>query len=166
MSDIDAVLSTTIRFDPPLDRPAGELPEAERGLSVELEGGRRPRLDCSSRSPRAWLPSGAGTPACSTSSSLVVAAVAVVVVRMRVRRHGAVGSRRDGGRDVRPADDPVPCIPFMYPDNGCWARAHEMCRRMVIDPAYISTGQDLAVYRAQLQARAIQVGPPPYVNCP
>jgi glutaminase-like protein len=23
---------------------------------------------------------------------------------------------------------PPPCIPFMYPDNGCWARAHEMCR--------------------------------------
>jgi hypothetical protein len=21
-----------------------------------------------------------------------------------------------------------PCIPFLYPDNGCWARAHEMCR--------------------------------------
>jgi glutaminase-like protein len=24
-----------------------------------------------------------------------------------------------------------PCIPFMYPDNGCWARAHEMCRLMI-----------------------------------
>jgi Glutaminase len=21
-----------------------------------------------------------------------------------------------------------PCIPFLYPDDGCWARAHEMCR--------------------------------------
>lgn len=23
-----------------------------------------------------------------------------------------------------------PCIPFLYPDNGCWARASEMCRLM------------------------------------
>jgi hypothetical protein len=26
---------------------------------------------------------------------------------------------------------PPPCIPFLYPDDGCWARAHEMCRLMV-----------------------------------
>jgi hypothetical protein len=26
---------------------------------------------------------------------------------------------------------PVPCIPFLFPDNGCWARAHEMCRLMI-----------------------------------
>ena len=26
---------------------------------------------------------------------------------------------------------PPPCIPFLYPDNGCWARAHEMCRLMI-----------------------------------
>lgn len=26
---------------------------------------------------------------------------------------------------------PPPCIPFMYPDDGCWGRAHEMCRLMV-----------------------------------
>jgi Glutaminase len=26
---------------------------------------------------------------------------------------------------------PPPCIPFMYPDDGCWGRAHEMCRRMI-----------------------------------
>jgi hypothetical protein len=24
----------------------------------------------------------------------------------------------------------APCIPFMFPDNGCWARANEMCRLM------------------------------------
>jgi hypothetical protein len=23
------------------------------------------------------------------------------------------------------------CIPFMYPDDGCWGRAHEMCRLMI-----------------------------------
>jgi hypothetical protein len=23
-----------------------------------------------------------------------------------------------------------PCIPFLYPDNGCWARANQMCRLM------------------------------------
>lgn len=29
-----------------------------------------------------------------------------------------------------PATVPSPCIPFLYPDDGCWARAHEMCRLM------------------------------------
>jgi hypothetical protein len=26
---------------------------------------------------------------------------------------------------------PAPCIPFLYPDDGCFARAHEMCRLMI-----------------------------------
>jgi hypothetical protein len=26
---------------------------------------------------------------------------------------------------------PPPCIPFLYPDDGCWGRAHEMCRLMI-----------------------------------
>jgi hypothetical protein len=30
-----------------------------------------------------------------------------------------------------PLSVPPPCIPFMYPDDGCWGRAHEMCRLMV-----------------------------------
>jgi hypothetical protein len=30
-----------------------------------------------------------------------------------------------------PATIPPPCIPFLYPDDGCWARAHEMCRQMI-----------------------------------
>lgn len=30
-----------------------------------------------------------------------------------------------------PNTTPSPCIPFMYPDNGCWARAHEMCRIII-----------------------------------
>jgi hypothetical protein len=30
-----------------------------------------------------------------------------------------------------PATVPPPCIPFLYPDNGCWARAHEMARLMI-----------------------------------
>jgi hypothetical protein len=30
-----------------------------------------------------------------------------------------------------PATAPPPCIPFLYPDDGCWARAHEMCRLMI-----------------------------------
>lgn len=29
-----------------------------------------------------------------------------------------------------PVSVPAPCIPFLYPDDGCWARAHEMCRLM------------------------------------
>lgn len=29
-----------------------------------------------------------------------------------------------------PLTVPAPCIPFKYPDDGCWGRAHEMCRLM------------------------------------
>jgi hypothetical protein len=37
-----------------------------------------------------------------------------------------------------PLTVPPPCIPFMYPDDGCWGRAHEMCRLMLdmgVEPA-------------------------------
>jgi hypothetical protein len=34
-------------------------------------------------------------------------------------------------RTCAPLTVPPPCIPFMYPDDGCWARAHEMCRLML-----------------------------------
>lgn len=34
-----------------------------------------------------------------------------------------------------PSSCPPPCIPFLYPDDGCWARAHEMCRLMLADGA-------------------------------
>lgn len=30
-----------------------------------------------------------------------------------------------------PLTVPAPCIPFLYPDDGCFARAHEMCRLMI-----------------------------------
>ena len=30
-----------------------------------------------------------------------------------------------------PCSATTPCIPFTYPDNGCWARAHEMCRLLI-----------------------------------
>lgn len=35
-----------------------------------------------------------------------------------------------------PLTVPAPCIPFLYPDDGCWARAHEMCRLMIAQGAY------------------------------
>jgi Glutaminase len=31
-----------------------------------------------------------------------------------------------------PLTVPPPCIPFRYPDDGCWGRAHEMCRLMML----------------------------------
>jgi hypothetical protein len=34
-----------------------------------------------------------------------------------------------------PLSVPPPCIPFLYPDDGCWGRAHEMCRLMINDGA-------------------------------
>ena len=39
-----------------------------------------------------------------------------------------------------PATAPAPCIPFMYPDDGCWGRAHEMCRLIIaggVQPAKV-----------------------------
>jgi len=30
-----------------------------------------------------------------------------------------------------PLTAPPPCIPFLYPDDGCWGRAHEMARLMI-----------------------------------
>src|SRR5438128_1726709 len=30
-----------------------------------------------------------------------------------------------------PLSVPLSCIPFLYPDDGCWGRAHEMCRLMI-----------------------------------
>lgn len=34
-------------------------------------------------------------------------------------------------RSCAPLTVPPPCIPFLYPDDGCWGRAHEMCRLIV-----------------------------------
>jgi Glutaminase len=45
MPNPNAVVSTVVRLEPPLDRSPEELLRAEGGLSVELEEGRRVRLD-------------------------------------------------------------------------------------------------------------------------
>jgi hypothetical protein len=34
-----------------------------------------------------------------------------------------------------PRTAPPPCIPFLYPDDGCWGRAHRMCQLMIADRA-------------------------------
>lgn len=39
------------------------------------------------------------------------------------------------GRICCPCSAPAPCITFLYPDDGCWGRAHEMCRLMIADGA-------------------------------
>jgi hypothetical protein len=41
MPNTNAVVSRTIRIEPPLDRAPAEMLRAERGLSVELDEGRR-----------------------------------------------------------------------------------------------------------------------------
>lgn len=38
-------------------------------------------------------------------------------------------------RTCCPASATAPCIPYLYPDDGCWGRAHEMCRLMLADGA-------------------------------
>lgn len=30
-----------------------------------------------------------------------------------------------------PLSVPAPCVPFLYPDDGCWAWSHEMCRLLI-----------------------------------
>lgn len=35
-----------------------------------------------------------------------------------------------------PLTVPPPCIPFLYPDDGCWGRAHEMARLIIADGAH------------------------------
>jgi hypothetical protein len=35
------------------------------------------------------------------------------------------------GQTCEPKTVPPPCIPFLYPDDGCWGRAHQMCRLMI-----------------------------------
>jgi hypothetical protein len=43
-------------------------------------------------------------------------------------------------KSCNPLTVPAPCIPFLYPDDGCWARAHEMCRLMIaagVQPAKV-----------------------------
>src|SRR5574337_709434 len=37
------------------------------------------------------------------------------------------------GKTCDPVTVPAPCIPFLYPDDGCWARAHEMYRLMLLE---------------------------------
>jgi hypothetical protein len=167
-------------------------------------------------------------------------------------------------QSCNPLTVPAPCIPFLYPDDGCWGRASEMCRLMIAqgvtpkkvwiygsgfltlrvntrnnpqchvswnwhvaptlcvrrrglcgvetqvidpalfpgpvsmatwkgvqsdpaaqlvdtdasvfyrsangttqtDPGYVQTAQVLATYRLRLKNRSVQVGPPPYSNCP
>jgi hypothetical protein len=39
------------------------------------------------------------------------------------------------GKICCPASARAPCIPFLYPDDGCWGRAHEMCRLMIANGA-------------------------------
>jgi hypothetical protein len=250
MPNPNAVVSSVMRFDPPLDRAPAEMLRAERGVSVELENGRRVRLDPAN-------PHSVGfaqildelsklrrpvylevDPATSVITRLLIPLVArVASVRSiqdgvldveldpsharHVLRLGEADSAnleaelrealRSGGpvilteddahniidvRSFRPGPDgplppfpksefrrripwplhwigellrwiwrwrwwpwwwwccltmtkaqqvfdamnattcnpltvPAPCIPFLFPDDGCWARAHEMCRLMI-----------------------------------
>jgi hypothetical protein len=246
MPNPNAVVSRVIRFEPPLDRPPAEMLRAERGLSVELEGARRVRLDPAD--PRSvgftQILDGLSKqrlpvyleidPATSTITRLLIPHVTRVIGIRQIdegvlgveleRSHARHVLRRgnpDFGElerqlrealrngapivltendaheiiDIRgytpdseglplpfpkpgplprmpwpwrwikriwcwcwwpwwwfrcisatkaqqvfngmnatscnPLTVPPPCIPFLYPDDGCWGRAHEMCRLMI-----------------------------------
>src|SRR6184192_74804 len=50
-----------------------------------------------------------------------------------------------------PLTVPPPCIPFLFPDDGCWGRAHEMRRLMVnlgLEPkkVWITASHDVALH--------------------
>jgi hypothetical protein len=45
MPNPNAIVSTTIRFEPPIDQPPEEMLRVDGGVSVQLEGERRARLD-------------------------------------------------------------------------------------------------------------------------
>lgn len=245
MTNPNAIVSNVIRFDPPLGKTPAELLHAERGLFVELEGGRRVRLD--SANPRSAgfiqildglnklrLPVYLETdPATTAITRLLIPHLTRVAGVRQVDEgvldvelelsHGRHVLRRDQAdfaelerqlreavknrglvilteddehniidlRSFKPNPDaplppfppefpplekwppprpgnwldrfwpkwpwfgcismakaqqvfnamkatscnpltvPPPCIPFLYPDDGCWARAHEMCRLMI-----------------------------------
>src|SRR5574341_475856 len=248
MPNPNAIVSTVISLDPPLDRAPADLLKTERGVSVELEGGRRVRLDPANPRSTGFLQILDGLrkerltvyleidPATTAVTRLLIPHVSRVTgvrpleqgalaVQLE-RSHARHVLRRDlpdfaeierllreaerGGRpvilteddahsiiDVRfapplpgppwppselpprgfpwvprwirdlfrwiwrwpwwpwwwcrcvtpamaqqvfdamnatscnPLTVPPPCIPFLYPDDGCWARAHEMCRLMI-----------------------------------
>ena len=60
-----------------------------------------------------------------------LALVALVVVQVRPRARAQQIFDAMAATTCNPLTVPPPCIPFMYPDDGCWGRAHEMCRLMV-----------------------------------
>lgn len=244
MLDANAIVSTVIRIEPPLDRPPAEMLRAEGGLSVELEAGRRVLLDPADPRSAGFAQildalSKLGLPVyveVDPETSAIVRLLIPYVTRVidiRPTEQGALGVElelsharhvlrpgapdfeqlerelRDALRtgapviitetdahdiiDVRrhtpgpegplppfpkpglpprrpwlerwiserwrwllwwrfpcisarraqqvfdamkatscdPMTVPAPCIPFLYPDDGCWARAHEMCRLMI-----------------------------------
>lgn len=247
MPNANAVVSNVIRLDPPLDRAPAELLRAERGLTVELEGGRRARLNPADERSAGFAVVLDGLrqqgltayleidPASAHITRLLIPYVTrVFSVRpidpagldvelersharhllrrqrpdfaeleraLREAQHSGavVAVTEDDGHDiidVRPAAPgpdgppprlrrpkrlplwrrwlgaslawlrcwpfwpwgwfgclsaahaqqvfdamlatscapltvPAPCIPFLYPDDGCWGRAHEMCRLMI-----------------------------------
>ena len=253
MPNPNAVVSRVIRFDPPLDRPRAEMLRAERGLSVELEDGRRVQLDPEDPRSAGFLQVLEGLsklhspvyleidPNKSTISRILIPHLTRIVdvrsvdddalsielessharhvlrrdapdfleleqqARQRMKSGEPVIVTEDDAHNIidirffRPGPDapgpsfdekiarpgrvppatmwhyleriwlwcwwpwwwflwwrccisstkaqqifdsmnatscnpltvPVPCIPFLYPDDGCWARAHEMCRLMI-----------------------------------
>jgi hypothetical protein len=58
---------------------------------------------------------------------LEMAPPASVVTMQRARELFALVN----GRVCCSGNPTAPCIPFTYPDDGCWGRAHEMCRLMI-----------------------------------
>jgi hypothetical protein len=250
MPNPNAIVSSVIRFEPSLDRKAAEMVRAKGGLSVELEGGRRVRLDAAN--PRssgfAQVLDGLSKhrmpvylevdPSTSAITRLLIPHVSRIlgmrpadegvidvelelsharhnlrrsqpdfaelekqlneaarsgepvivteddehnIIDVRVFKPGAEGAPPSfpkpglperipwplswirklldwigcccwwpwcwcrcismnkaqqvfdamNATSCNPLTVPAPCIPFLYPDDGCWARAHEMCRLMI-----------------------------------
>ena len=65
--------------------------------------------------------------------ALLVSTVVELLLQLHLAEARAPRDPRHDGRATTcpPLTVPAPCIPFLYPDDGCWARASEMCRLMI-----------------------------------
>lgn len=84
---------------------------------------------------------GGGPPVALEPKPSIIERLKAIIARLRALCIlGAVSSTRAqelfddlAARTCDPATVPPPCIPFLYPDDGCWGRAHEMARLLVAE---------------------------------
>jgi hypothetical protein len=155
---------------------------ADRGLSVELEGERRVRLDPADprsagfaqildglRKPKkVWIQgnlyvSTKNHPDCEVWWNWHVAPTLCVRGPGLFQKQDMVIDPALFATPVSKTmwkgvqSDPTAILTYSDASDYLWG---------ITDPSYTATNQKLAFYRLQLQNRAIEHGPPPYATCP